>query len=37
MRHRDAGGEIALACRYQACVARVHDRRHDRAEAGAMA
>ena len=35
--HRDAGGEIALARRGEACLARIHDRRHHRAEAGAMA
>ena len=34
---RDAGGEIALARRGEACVARIHDRRHHRTEAGAMA
>ena len=36
-RYGDAGGESALAHRGEACVARVHDRRHHREEAGAMA
>ncbi len=35
--HPLAGGEIALARRGEACVTRIHDWRHHRAEAGAMA